>query len=164
MTAEAVPDLSRVMDVLTPEQNQMLDHWAEDLQGVLSTAVSQGGPAARRVKNLLKGRDARALSAADLGRLAFNPITHDHLDRLLALSCIVADPARFGVTLPELEPGRRLKTITLQSGMDIRLAARLAGVDPAAVGILLTQLGLARENLRQAIADKIPPQDLKRYG
>lgn len=84
-----------------------------------------------RVKNLLKGRDARALSAADLGRLAFNPITHDHLDRLLALSCIVADPARFGVTLPELEPGRRLKTITLQSGMDIRLAARLAGVDPA---------------------------------
>jgi len=39
----------------------------------------------------------------------------------------------------------------------------LAGVDPAAVGVLLTQLGLARENLRQAIAEKTP-QDEKRYG
>ena len=39
----------------------------------------------------------------------------------------------------------------------------LAGVDPAAVDVLLTQLGLARENLRQAIAAKTP-QDEKRYG
>ncbi len=49
----------------------------------------------------------------------------------------------------------------------------LAGVDPAAVGIMLTQLGLARDNLKQAIAGKTPPdkmlgdkapQDVKRYG
>ena len=39
----------------------------------------------------------------------------------------------------------------------------LAGVDPSAVGVMLAQLGLARENLRQAIADKTP-QDEKRYG
>ena len=84
-----------------------------------------------RVKNLLKGRDARSLSAAELGRLAFNPITHDHLDRLLALSCVIADPERFAVTLPDLDPGQRLKSILLQSGMDVRLAARLAGVETA---------------------------------
>jgi len=82
-----------------------------------------------RVKNLLKGRDAHSMTAAELGKLAFNPITHDHLDRLLALSCIVADPARFGVTLPEPSADDRLKTIILQSGMDVRLAARLAGVE-----------------------------------
>jgi MarR family transcriptional regulator for hemolysin len=44
----------------------------------------------------------------------------------------------------------------------------LAGVERAAVGVMLTQLGLARDNLKQAIADKVPgnktPQDLKRYG
>jgi MarR family transcriptional regulator, transcriptional regulator for hemolysin len=44
----------------------------------------------------------------------------------------------------------------------------LAGLDPAAVGTLLTQLGRARENLRQAIADKVVPnlkhQDVKNYG
>ncbi|HVT32838.1 MAG TPA: transglycosylase SLT domain-containing protein [Rhodanobacteraceae bacterium] len=84
-----------------------------------------------RVRRLLHGRDARSLSAAELGKLAFNPVTHDHLDRLLALSCIVADPQRFSVTLPEPGADDRLKAITLQSGMDVRLAARLAGLDPA---------------------------------
>jgi membrane-bound lytic murein transglycosylase D len=84
-----------------------------------------------RVKNLLKGRDAHSLTAAELGKLSFNQITHDHLDRLLALSCIVADPARFGVTLPEPSADDRLKTIILQSGMDVRLAARLAGLEPS---------------------------------
>jgi len=38
----------------------------------------------------------------------------------------------------------------------------LAGVDAKATATLLTQLGLARENLRRAIADK--PQEVKRYG
>ena len=38
----------------------------------------------------------------------------------------------------------------------------LAGVDADAAATLLTQLGLARENLRRAIADK--PHDVKRYG
>jgi MarR family transcriptional regulator, transcriptional regulator for hemolysin len=39
----------------------------------------------------------------------------------------------------------------------------LAGVDPDAATTLLTQLGLARENLRRAIADKTQ-DDVKRYG
>ena len=50
-----VLDVSRVIEALSPEQNQMLDGLAEQLQGVLSTAVSQGGPAAQRVKNWLNG-------------------------------------------------------------------------------------------------------------
>jgi len=84
-----------------------------------------------RVKKLLKGRDAHELSAAELAKLSFHQITHDHLDRLLALSCIVADPARFGVELPEPTAVDHLETVTLEAGMDIRLAARLAGLDPA---------------------------------
>ena len=39
----------------------------------------------------------------------------------------------------------------------------LAGVEASAVTVLLTQLGLARDNLRQAIAEKTP-QEVKRYG
>ena len=84
-----------------------------------------------RVKALLHGRDAHALDAAELGKLAFNPITHDHLDRLLALACIIEDPAKFNVELPEPSPSDRLETVALESGMDVRLAARLAGMDPA---------------------------------
>ena len=39
----------------------------------------------------------------------------------------------------------------------------LAGVDPAAVGAMLKQLRLARDNLKRAIADRTP-QDVQRYG
>ncbi|HEY6941679.1 transglycosylase SLT domain-containing protein [Dokdonella sp.] len=81
-----------------------------------------------RVKKLLGGRDARDLEAADLAKFTFNRITHEHLDRLLALACIVEDPARFNVSLPEPGPDARLRTTELPAGMDLRLAARLAGV------------------------------------
>jgi MarR family transcriptional regulator for hemolysin len=40
----------------------------------------------------------------------------------------------------------------------------LAGIDRSAGGALLTQLERARENLKQAIADKAPPEGIKRYG
>lgn len=82
-----------------------------------------------RVRKLLGERDAHTLSADELARLPFNPVTHDHLDRLLALACIVDDPQRFGIRLPE--PGTRdhLQVVTLQTGMDLRVAAHLAGLD-----------------------------------
>lgn len=82
-----------------------------------------------RVRKLLGERDARTLSASELAQLAFKPITHQHLDRLLALACIIDDPARFGVTLPEPGADDRLQSVPLQAGMDLRLAARLAGLD-----------------------------------
>lgn len=82
-----------------------------------------------KVRKLLGDRDAHSLSASELARLAFNPVTHEHLDRLLALACIVDDPARFGVTLPEPDAGDVFASVTLKTGMDLRLAARLAGLD-----------------------------------
>ncbi|MFI4968751.1 MAG: transglycosylase SLT domain-containing protein [Lysobacterales bacterium] len=81
-----------------------------------------------RVRKLLGERDARSLSADELGRFAFNPVTHDHLDRLLALACIIDDPARFGIHLPEPHADDHLQEIVLETSMDLRLAARLAGV------------------------------------
>jgi len=39
----------------------------------------------------------------------------------------------------------------------------LAGLDPQSVDAVLSQLGIARENLKKAIAGKTP-QDVKRYG
>ena len=40
----------------------------------------------------------------------------------------------------------------------------LAGVDPAAVDTMLSQLGLARENLKRAIQRNNAPEGMKRYG
>jgi nitrite reductase/ring-hydroxylating ferredoxin subunit/uncharacterized membrane protein len=50
-----IPDVPRVIDALGPEQNQMLDQWARQFQSLVSTAVEQGGPAARRFKNWMNG-------------------------------------------------------------------------------------------------------------
>src|SRR5262249_40958977 len=48
-------DLSRALDALSPEQARLLDQTADQVQSLLSTAVTQGGPAARRLKNWLNG-------------------------------------------------------------------------------------------------------------
>jgi membrane-bound lytic murein transglycosylase D len=82
-----------------------------------------------RVRRLLGERDGRTMSADELGRLAFNRLTHEHLDRLLALACIVEDPQRFGVTLPEPADDDHLDVVTLEAGMDLRLAARFSATD-----------------------------------
>ncbi|HET6318877.1 MAG TPA: Rieske 2Fe-2S domain-containing protein [Chloroflexota bacterium] len=55
MSVEALRDMPRVMDKLSPEQTEMLDEWSEQIQGLLRGVVEQGGPAARRVKNWLNG-------------------------------------------------------------------------------------------------------------
>ncbi|MBN8727877.1 MAG: LysM peptidoglycan-binding domain-containing protein [Xanthomonadales bacterium] len=82
-----------------------------------------------RMQKLLSGREASTLSAGELAKL--HPLAQQHLDRLLALACIIAAPERFGVDLPEPEIGDHLAVVPLEAGMDLRLAARLAGVSRA---------------------------------
>ena len=43
MSVEALRDVTRVMDSLSPEQNEMLDLWSEQLQAALRSLVDQGG-------------------------------------------------------------------------------------------------------------------------
>jgi membrane-bound lytic murein transglycosylase D len=117
---DALASTSAALDLLTRYFKEFADWRLADM------AFNSGE---FRVKRLLGERDARALSADELGHLAFNKITHEHLDRLLALACIVEDPARFGVTLPEPGDDDRLEAVTLEAGMDLRLAARFAGLD-----------------------------------
>ena len=81
-----------------------------------------------RVKRQLAGRDGASLDAAALARLDLNAITHDHLERMLALACIIGDPARFKVELPLPERGDRLVTHPLDGDVDLRVAARIAGL------------------------------------
>ena len=55
MSIDLGRDMTRAVESLSPEQTQQLDHWAEQLQGLLRSAVAQGGPAAQRAKNWLNG-------------------------------------------------------------------------------------------------------------
>ena len=81
-----------------------------------------------RVRKLLGERDPRTLSAAELAKVALSPTTHEHLDRLLAVACIVTTPERFSLQLPEPDADDRVRSIALEAGMDLRLAGRLAGI------------------------------------
>lgn len=82
-----------------------------------------------RVEKLLAGREASSFSAAELARLTFSSTTHEHLDKLLALACIIDEPDRFDVDLPEPGAADRLLEIELGAPLDLRVAARLADID-----------------------------------
>src|SRR5436309_1175542 len=49
----------------------------------------------------LRGNNSDAPSAAELAHLRAPAHAHEHLAKLLAVSCVVADPERFQVELPE---------------------------------------------------------------
>src|SRR4051794_6412930 len=117
---------------------------------------------------LLRLERREGLKQSDLAEdLDIQPITLTRLvDRLCDNGLIERrpDPNDRRAKRLYLTPAARPLLDRIQTQVEEIAGTVFAGVDPAAVGILLTQLGLARENLRQAIAGKTPPQDEKRYG
>lgn len=83
-----------------------------------------------RVKQLV-GDDKVRRSATELGRLRLHPGTHQHLAKLLAVACIVSDPERFHVELPDPDTDDRLTLIEFPAPVDLALAARLARIADA---------------------------------
>lgn len=99
-----------------------------------------------RVKRQLAGRSGGSLDAAALARLDLNAITHDHLERMLALACIVAHPERFDVEMPLPERADHLVAHPLDGSIDLRVAARVAGLPLDA----LRRLNAGHRDLRTA--------------
>lgn len=60
-------------------------------------------------------------------------VTREHLTKLLAIACVVRDPARFKVTLPTLPETQRLVKVDIPRTMSLARAADHAGLS---VGIL----------------------------
>jgi len=116
---------------------------------------------------LLRLERREGLKQSDLAEdLDIQPITLTRLvDRLCDNGLIERrpDPNDRRAKRLYLTPAARPLLERIDSQVEELAEKVLAGVDPAAVGVMLAQLGLARENLRQAIADKAP-QDEKRYG
>lgn len=83
-----------------------------------------------RIAKLLGDSDVPA-SAAELSRLRVDAHTHRHLAKLLAVACIVSDPSRFDVKLPEPDAGDALEMVALPAPLDLTLAARISGMDVA---------------------------------
>jgi MarR family transcriptional regulator for hemolysin len=107
------------------------------------------------------------LKQSDLAEdLDLQPITLTRLvDRLCDNGLIErrADPNDRRAKRLYLTPAARPLLDRIATQVEELAETVLAGLDGGAVNTLLAQLGLARENLKQAIADKAP-QDVKRYG
>lgn len=81
-----------------------------------------------RVRKLISDRSKRHTSA-ELRQLDLTPETHAHLSRLMALACIIDEPQRFNVKLPEPEPDDAVAVVELPAPVDLQLAASLSGID-----------------------------------
>lgn len=55
-------------------------------------------------------------------------VTREHLTKLLAMACVVREPARFGVSLPTLPSEQHLVQVSMPRSMPIALAADHAGM------------------------------------
>ena len=86
-----------------------------------------------RVKRALGDTSTTSLDPQHLTKLKLTATTHQHLIRLLALSCIVAEPEKFGVELPEENSNDLLVEVIPPAAIDLRLAASLAGLSMAEV-------------------------------
>jgi MarR family transcriptional regulator for hemolysin len=115
---------------------------------------------------LLRLERREGLKQSDLAEdLDIQPITLTRLvDRLCDNGLIERrpDPTDRRAKRLHLTPAARPLLDRISAQVEDLAETVLAGVDPAAVTTLLTQLGLARDNLRRAIADKTP-EDV-RYG
>jgi MarR family transcriptional regulator for hemolysin len=121
---------------------------------------------------LLRLERLEGLKQSDLAEdLDIQPITLTRLvDRLCENGLIERrpDPNDRRAKRLHLTPAARPLLDNISTQVEEIADTVLAGVDPAAVDVLLSQLGLARDNLKQAIADKSLAdknlQDVKRYG
>jgi MarR family transcriptional regulator for hemolysin len=117
---------------------------------------------------LLRLERREGLKQSDLAEdLDIQPITLTRLvDRLCDNGLIErrADPNDRRAKRLYLTPAARPLLDRISNEVEELAERVLAGLDPVAVESVLTQLGLARENLRQAIAEKSSQDDVTRYG
>jgi MarR family transcriptional regulator for hemolysin len=116
---------------------------------------------------LLKLERHEGANQSDLAEfLEIQPITLTRLvDRLCDSGLIERrpDPADRRAKLLYLMPAARPLIEKISAEIEVLADEVLAGTDRQAVDAAMSQLGIARENLKQAIAGKTA-QDVKKYG
>ncbi len=80
------------------------------------------------VLKAIRRNKARGLSTS-FWALNLPKETQAYVPRLLALSKIVSDPARYGIELPEIPNRSQIALVELDSQIDLGQAARLAGIE-----------------------------------
>lgn len=66
-------------------------------------------------------------------RLPLPPVTKDYVPRLLAIAALVRDPARHGLTLPDIAESGAVELIAIEQGMPLHHALKAAGIKPEVI-------------------------------
>lgn len=114
----------------TAAATRLLRHLMQAFDGDPRLATMAFNTGEYRVRRALHRTGVRP-GADDLSALRLGRTTRNHLARLQALGCLVAEPGRAGVELPALAPDDALREVALDADLDLALAARLSGVEPA---------------------------------
>ena len=140
---QLMPDTAREAGLrITPEYDGRLDVYASTSAALdlleryqerfgdwrLADMAFNAGPY-RIVQLVSDTRDDR--TAGEIGKLRVHAGTHEHLAKLLAVACIVSDPQRYNIELPDADVDDELALIELPAPVDLELAARLVALDLA---------------------------------
>lgn len=104
---------------LSQMQNQLDDNWLHSL-AAYNCGIGTVKKAIRKAK--------RGSHSTSYWKLDLPGETDAYVPRLLAMARIVADPGRYGLELPELANTPYFATTTVDSALDLELAAELAGM------------------------------------
>lgn len=140
---QLMPDTAREAGLrITPEYDGRLDVYASTTVALdlleryqerfgdwrLADMAFNAGP--YRIVQLVN--DTRGdRTASEISKLRVHAGTHEHLAKLLAVACVVSDPQRYNVELPDADVSDELALIELPAPVDMELAARLAALDLA---------------------------------
>ena len=90
-------------------------------------------------------------------------VTRQHLIRLLAMACIVKEPARFNVKLPKMAAKRRLVKVSIHRSMTLQQAARDAGMSIRAMKSLNAAFRTDMINAEKSTYLVLPADHVKKF-
>jgi membrane-bound lytic murein transglycosylase D len=79
---------------------------------------------------LRKTLDTKGMPPADpaIPRIPMKAVTREHLTKLLAIACVIRDPARFNVDLPGEAPAKTLQVVAVDHPQTMNQAAQQSGL------------------------------------
>lgn len=105
-----------------------LDHLAGRFDGDWQHALASYNSGSGTVSKAIKFNQAKG-KPTDFWSLKLPRETRAYVPKLLAIAKIVADPAKYGVTLPFIPDTPQFEIVNAGSQIDLAQAAKLAGID-----------------------------------
>ncbi len=105
----------------------LIEHLAEVFDRDWSLVTMAYNAGEYRIKGALE-RARKVGKPTRPEQLAVSPITHEHLVKLRALTCIVMHPERVAMTLPAFDDTQQLQPTVVPKAMNVSQLAALSGV------------------------------------